>query len=103
MNTDDDEYCGKCRFYRNVQCKLGPPVYVLARLRGLSNALAETHYEWKQPVMLPNDWCGQFKPKQGDMPAYPPNDIPDQKTVARRIRSRNRDTSEYGDDVDERD
>lgn len=100
MKTDDEEYCGKCHFYRMTRCKFGPPVYVITRLRGISNALAETHYEWKQPVMLPNDYCGQFKPRQDDMPVYPPNEIPQPTSVAHR--SRRHPMGEYGDDVDER-
>jgi hypothetical protein len=87
---NDDEKCGNCYYYDQSRCKFGPPVLILLRLQDISPSCKETHYEFQQPVQLPNGWCGQWAPRRDETPPYPPPDIPDQKVATRVRRQRER-------------
>lgn len=62
------ERCATCHYWRNKQdtwaksglCKRFPP----------SNS-ADARPEWKQPITVHDQWCGEYKPAQAAPEATP--------------------------------
>lgn len=56
------EACNLCKFYKPIiessgKCHINPPQAMI------SGSAGEIDFEWEWPDVSPNDWCGQYKPK----------------------------------------